>query len=681
LVSEGVISDVLENNDVYDSLASDTIPIQNESNSIADSTDEEDLGNLLFDDVEQNEYYHQNLAAFEVYDLHAYYPPDLSSIVQIHILHCYNIVNEVVEKNINQFYFVVLMNVEYRNVKQPVGVCRSVLLQSHTASHIKTVAHKQNVAANGFIKPVSDGGLPPLTSLEYTVDDIQTDYSQTPTQDFAIHSQLSYPYDIYQDQFLANVLTYRIRLGVERWLKERLSTGLPHFSPEKEMCCGKSCVLTSRSDCHLYALTNFLRNVPVAHSKCAECGNTYHYDGRKDGLINYGDKHLFAVELLKEIMEFKYTNGTPVHAYWMAKTEMVLLDQEPSTNIRGRKYLKQFSGSVSRVLTAFLKLIRYPSDYFQCCKTPRVVCVDGIVLSIETRRLLAQSLTEPWRQTCNPLKKRFSTRKERHLLPNMTKTIRKLIKDLTLADTGVTQSDLISIDTHFNNPVSKFILMFKKERRVGDGFYVMPLNLAKLFKFMYKDVCPTSSLAPPSIYLHLNRILENRCINGPDVDEIGKFAPILVDLILFGSNILGISHYDIRSTTEDPTFGQFDCFLKLVEFIYKKSKHCFEIPNPGYISPISVVPEADRVKYGSDVEELSKTGSFFPGRPYHCKVADLLLKQSNTETLCCKQAKSPGNLGAGVLLFWCGDHRKCLGFVVLQSAEAPQHSNARSINL
>jgi hypothetical protein len=40
------------------------------------------------------------------------------------------------------------------------------------------------------------------------------------------------------------------------------------------------------------------------------------------------------------------------------------------------------------------------------------------------------------------------------------------------------------------------------------------------------------------------------------------------------------------------------------------------------------------------------------------------------ESSCHKEAKDAGKFGAGTILYWCAEHRCCLGFTVLQSAES-----------
>jgi hypothetical protein len=81
-----------------------------------------------------------------------------------------------------------------------------------------------------------------------------------------------------------------------------------------------------------------------------------------------------------------------------------------------------------------------------------------------------------------------------------------------------------------------------------------------------------------------------------------------------------------------------------------------------------LLPEYKKLAYYKD--ELDRTGVFFPGRPAYQTVRDIKL---SAEKKCPKDAKQPGKFGSGTLLFWCAQHRCCIGFVILQSAESVQH--------
>ena len=77
-------------------------------------------------------------------------------------------------------------------------------------------------------------------------------------------------------------------------------------------------------------------------------------------------------------------------------------------------------------------------------------------------------------------------------------------------------------------------------------------------------------------------------------------------------------------------------------------------------------------------EELYRTGHWFPNMPQIRKIAKVVVsgsdfqarKRDEVEVVCHKNAKNNGNLGHGVILYWCGDHSRCVGFNVLTSPES-----------
>lgn len=77
------------------------------------------------------------------------------------------------------------------------------------------------------------------------------------------------------------------------------------------------------------------------------------------------------------------------------------------------------------------------------------------------------------------------------------------------------------------------------------------------------------------------------------------------------------------------------------------------------------------LQFESPYTELLKTGCFFPGFPLKSQVAHIDFKSSREDSeTCTKDYKLTGRLGAGVVLFWCVEHRECIGFQVLESAES-----------
>jgi hypothetical protein len=141
---------------------------------------------------------------------------------------------------------------------------------------------------------------------------------------------------------------------------------------------------------------------------------------------------------------------------------------------------------------------------------------------------------------------------------------------------------------------------------------------------------------------------------------MSALSPVLNDLLSY-------------ATTVACNQEKYGGVLLLFEHILIKAKDCFtqSVENRDhYQNPIVPVTDLERVHYASVTQEVMETGAYFPGRPYHSNVRQIHL--GNESTVCNKEYKKKGRLGAGTLLFWCGKHRKCLGFYIMQSAESCQ---------
>jgi Kyakuja-Dileera-Zisupton transposase len=70
--------------------------------------------------------------------------------------------------------------------------------------------------------------------------------------------------------------------------------------------------------------------------------------------------------------------------------------------------------------------------------------------------------------------------------------------------------------------------------------------------------------------------------------------------------------------------------------------------------------------------ELWATGHCFPSFPALCKIPETKLLREEQDDRCTKTYKDEGTCGAGLVPFWCLEHKMCLGFIVLKSAESPR---------
>jgi hypothetical protein len=147
------------------------------------------------------------------------------------------------------------------------------------------------------------------------------------------------------------------------------------------------------------------------------CRKLYPYDGRADGIVNFGNSKLIAVELFYEMLQFKYQGGVPTATYWKCKVKTTVLPfDDTDDEMEGEeRYWNNMARRMNQMLVAFLELVDYGETLFKCCENPRIICVDGIVLSVENRHIKELNMQKPW-QSEGECRVRFSQRVDRNLI-------------------------------------------------------------------------------------------------------------------------------------------------------------------------------------------------------------------------------------------------------------------------
>lgn len=87
---------------------------------------------------------------------------------------------------------------------------------------------------------------------------------------------------------------------------------------------------------------------------------------------------------------------------------------------------------------------------------------------------------------------------------------------------------------------------------------------------------------------------------------------------------------------------------------------------------IRIIEEMGNTNCASTIQtlELLNTGCFFPSHRILKLIDTIGIKRNEFE--CTKVYKQAGYLAPGVLYFFCVQHQKCIGFVILKSAESPK---------
>ncbi len=92
------------------------------------------------------------------------------------------------------------------------------------------------------------------------------------------------------------------------------------------------------------------------------------------------------------------------------------------------------------------------------------------------------------------------------------------------------------------------------------------------------------------------------------------------------------------------------------------------LPGP---HPSNYTDYSDTVPTPAD-EELVNSGFYFPNNPI-VRLVQKTQISGTKEAACNKTYQSAGQLGPGIILFWCALHRICIGFVLLESAESCEY--------
>ncbi len=479
-------------------------------------------------------------------------------------------------------------------------------------------------------------------------------YSSTPRarpvcelQDTLLSKQ-RYPFDLDTDESLRGVIRDRAFTPITHWFEQNVPGGV--FIAEARTCCGSECEIIQISNQYseLFSLHGYHQTRPIQARICRICHARYDFDGRSLGILNYSNKYLFTVELILDLLEFKSLSGTPTYSYWQARCNTMLKSWTKEETLVFKRKWMSMAGRVNGIMTAYLSLVDYPETHFQCCQDPEVVCIDGIVLSVESKRINTHS---PWLDS-NALRGRFSTKEDRYIIcltPKQKDILKLFIRE------GVFMEDFQPFCEELDDPVGPFLFNNLACQPGHSQFAKCPTLLKRFYQSLYKCISPACAIAPAGTWDLLEQIITDNHIPFEFFPQIAEQSPVLADLCSYITQLsVNVRKYELG--------------IQLLKHILAKSKACFFSPRPNYQNPIRPVKEEERVSFASVTQEVLETGAYFPGRPYHSIVRDIHLTKESA--LCNKLYKNKGRLGAGTLLFWCGIHRKCLGFYIMQSAES-----------
>jgi hypothetical protein len=140
-------------------------------------------------------------------------------------------------------------------------------------------------------------------------------------------------------------------------------------------------------------------DVAVYAQQCTNCNETFYFDGRKMGLLNFNNCYIFTCEMFYSLLDYKYSSGLPTNSWYSSQiiskylrwsNVLEFYSEVIGINSNQLRSLKYLSGRVNRFFCQFLEILNQPHVSYSCCIDPKIITIDGIVLSVETKRIKRQ---------------------------------------------------------------------------------------------------------------------------------------------------------------------------------------------------------------------------------------------------------------------------------------------------
>jgi hypothetical protein len=229
------------------------------------------------------------------------------------------------------------------------------------------------------------------------------------------------------------------------------------------------------------------------------------------------------VELFYSLLDLKYRSGLSTYAWWNSKIEMYVRQLE-NGRAEMRAKLERLSGSINQFFHHFLKLVEYPADVMKCCDgSPETITLDGIVMSIESRRVRDAKLSNPWITETNFC--RQSTRKDRNVLELTNEE--KILFDQYTSLSGIQAEVLHKFHTGYKrNPIIELMVT---SAQTTNGLSKCNEILKPFFRSCRKNIVPAISFLPKSLWNAVDLFLNER----KAIFDLVIFCLLMHSLIFF----------------------------------------------------------------------------------------------------------------------------------------------------
>jgi CxC4 like cysteine cluster associated with KDZ transposases len=430
--------------------------------------------------------------------------------------------------------------------------------------------------------------------------------------------------------------------------------------PENVTCaCGQSLKFSQKAKHCMIVGPSFISNVKILSGKCLNvfCKDVppIRYDGYNDLLINLKDKFLFCAEELLQYLELYARDGTAVNSWWESKIALhVATIADPLERAIQQSWLGEMRSHVATAITGFAELLDFPYDLIGCCQKPSKITVDGIVLSIKQLRI--PSFKTPW--ITDKIHYRASTRPERSL--SKISADEKNLFDLLLTQTQLSRKILLIGASSQNSGLALICQILLDQSPCNQVACPKPLQI--FLMCFEKTLNPAVSLIP----FFLAPVLENlllfpKELSPDDSKALNLYAPVLMSVLNEAK----------KCGSRSKTVLKFQCFISNLKSLLSKSMHA-SIELREKITQFPDIIPSEHLFASKNLATTWMTGQYFPCYEPIYSIPSVDIGAESIEKRCTKNYKEKGACGAGILPFWCLEHKKCLGWVILESAESPK---------
>jgi hypothetical protein len=359
---------------------------------------------------------------------------------------------------------------------------------------------------------------------------------------------------------------------------------------------------------------------------------------------------VFTVELFYELLSYKSSFGLPTFSFWRNKVEFYSLFESFDTPFERQNWKKKkenYAGLINQVFVEFCKLLNIPTALFKCCENPEVVNIDGIVTSIETKHIKNRTLEEPSFITAS---RRSTTRFERNILDLTDAQRLELNEYLT---TGLSASKWDSLLMEIPEPAKSLLVYSSWQVGIAAGsvHYCRDIYSVLVVSFV-KKINPCIQFCPITIWSSWDNFLNDNSNTHQLQLDLRKYAPMFYKLF----------NYYLEKTAINSL--EANVIIEFLKYVVQKTKDLYSTSEDNELR--------DLLHNLSNGDDRYTTGKYFPGRPTIRQLPTQTTNNPRELEVCSKHAKHNTKLSGGVILYWCGKHRQCIGWHMVPNVESPK---------